>query len=121
MKTVTVAGGNLFALALEHLGDATQWNRIAQANGLIDPFVTGRELSPEAWERIWDDLVRLLPLGVRFSQILTMDDQVVEVARDPVAVLRDEQPGAVAQRLVAVEDQADLDGGDGDEVEHDAP
>lgn len=41
MKTVTVAGGNLFALALEHLGDATQWNRIAQANGLIDPFVTG--------------------------------------------------------------------------------
>ena len=41
MKTVTVAGGNLFALALEHLDDATQWNRIAQANGLIDPFVTG--------------------------------------------------------------------------------
>ncbi len=44
----------------------------------IDPFVTGRELSPEAWERIWDDLARLLPLGVKFSQILTMDDQVVE-------------------------------------------
>lgn len=41
MKTVTLAGGNLFALALEHLGDATQWNRIAQTNGLIDPFVTG--------------------------------------------------------------------------------
>lgn len=41
MKTVTVAGGNLFALALEHLGDATQWNRIAQANGLLDPFLNG--------------------------------------------------------------------------------
>lgn len=41
MKTVTVAGGNLFQLALEHLEDATQWNRIAQANGLIDPFLTG--------------------------------------------------------------------------------
>lgn len=41
MKTITVAGGNLFALALEHLGDATQWNRIAQANGLLDPMVTG--------------------------------------------------------------------------------
>jgi nucleoid-associated protein YgaU len=41
MKTVTVAGGNLFALALEHLEDATQWNRIAQANGLIDPFLGG--------------------------------------------------------------------------------
>jgi nucleoid-associated protein YgaU len=41
MKTVTVAGGNLYALALQHLGDATQWNRIAQANGLIDPVLTG--------------------------------------------------------------------------------
>lgn len=41
MKTVTVAGGNLFALALEHLGSAEQWNRIAQANGRIDPVVTG--------------------------------------------------------------------------------
>lgn len=41
MKTITTAGGNLFVLALEHLGDATQWNRIAQANGLLDPFLTG--------------------------------------------------------------------------------
>jgi hypothetical protein len=41
MKTVTVVGGNLFRLALEHLNDASQWNRIAQANGLIDPVLTG--------------------------------------------------------------------------------
>lgn len=41
MRTITVAGGNLFALALQYLGDATQWNRIAQANGLIDPFLSG--------------------------------------------------------------------------------
>ena len=41
MKTITVAGGNLYQLALEHLGDATQWNRIAQANGLIDPVING--------------------------------------------------------------------------------
>ena len=41
MKTITVAGGNLFALALQHLKSAEQWNRIAQANGLIDPFITG--------------------------------------------------------------------------------
>ena len=41
MRTVTVAGGNLFQLALTYLNDATQWNRIAQANGLIDPQITG--------------------------------------------------------------------------------
>lgn len=41
MLTVTVAGGNLYALAAQYLGDATQWNRIAQVNGLLDPVVTG--------------------------------------------------------------------------------
>jgi hypothetical protein len=41
MRTITIAGGNLFALALQYLGDATQWNRIAQENGLIDPMITG--------------------------------------------------------------------------------
>lgn len=40
-KTVTVAGGNLFALAAQYLGDATQWNRIAALNGLTDPILTG--------------------------------------------------------------------------------
>ena len=41
MRTVIVAGGNLFDLALQYLGDASQWNRIAQENGLIDPMLTG--------------------------------------------------------------------------------
>jgi hypothetical protein len=41
MRTVTVAGANLYQLALQYLGAADQWNRIAQANGLIDPVVTG--------------------------------------------------------------------------------
>lgn len=41
MKTITVGGGNLFQIALQELGSADQWNRIAQANGLIDPFLTG--------------------------------------------------------------------------------
>jgi hypothetical protein len=41
MRTVTVTGGDLFHIALQYLGDATQWNRIAQANGLLDPVVTG--------------------------------------------------------------------------------
>jgi len=41
MKTVTVAGGDLFRLALVHLGDATQWTRIAALNGLDDPVLEG--------------------------------------------------------------------------------
>lgn len=41
MRTITTAGGNLYQLALQYLNDATQWNRIAQANGLIDPVLTG--------------------------------------------------------------------------------
>ncbi|MDY3551399.1 hypothetical protein R5W24_000475 [Gemmata sp. JC717] len=41
MKTITVAGGNLFQIALQELGAAEQWNRIAQANGMTDPFFTG--------------------------------------------------------------------------------
>ena len=41
MKTITVAGGDLYRVALDQLGDATQWSRIAEANGLIDPVLTG--------------------------------------------------------------------------------
>jgi hypothetical protein len=40
-QTITVAGGNLFALAAKYLNDATQWIRIAQANGLSDPVLQG--------------------------------------------------------------------------------
>lgn len=41
MRIITVAGGDLFRLALEQLGDATQWNRIAVLNGLDDPVLVG--------------------------------------------------------------------------------
>ena len=41
MRSITVAGGNLFRIAAVELGDATQWIRIAQLNGLSDPFVGG--------------------------------------------------------------------------------
>jgi nucleoid-associated protein YgaU len=40
-KTITVAGGNLFQIAATELGDATQWNRIAALNGLVDPMIVG--------------------------------------------------------------------------------
>lgn len=38
---ITVAGGTLFAVAAQQLGDATQWIVIAQANGLTDPMLSG--------------------------------------------------------------------------------
>ena len=41
MRTITVAGGNLFSIAAAELGDATQWIRIAQLNGIDDPFLNG--------------------------------------------------------------------------------
>ena len=41
MRTLLVAGGNLFQIAAEQLGDATQWIRIAQLNRLSDPMLTG--------------------------------------------------------------------------------
>lgn len=40
-QSVVVAGGNLFALAAKYLNDATQWIRIAQANQLADPQLSG--------------------------------------------------------------------------------
>lgn len=40
--TITVIGGDLFALAAQYLGDATQWIRIAQLNNINDPFLEGQ-------------------------------------------------------------------------------
>jgi len=41
MKTITVAGDNLFRIAAVELGDATQWIRIAELNHVTDPVLTG--------------------------------------------------------------------------------
>ncbi len=41
MQTITVVGGNLFQIAASQLGDATQWIRIAELNGLLDPMLSG--------------------------------------------------------------------------------
>jgi hypothetical protein len=41
MKIIQVAGDNLFHLAAVHLGDATQWIRIAQLNHISDPMLRG--------------------------------------------------------------------------------
>jgi L-ascorbate metabolism protein UlaG (beta-lactamase superfamily) len=39
MTSIQVNGGNLFQIAAQYLGDATQWIRIAQLNGLSDPMI----------------------------------------------------------------------------------
>lgn len=44
----------------------------------VDPFRPGREIRPVTWRAIWEDLVTLMPLGMAFGQILTMDDQVAD-------------------------------------------
>jgi hypothetical protein len=41
MQTLSVVGGNLFAIAAAQLNDATQWIRIAQLNALDDPQLSG--------------------------------------------------------------------------------
>jgi hypothetical protein len=40
-QKITISGGNLYSLAAKYLNDATQWIRIAQANGLTDPVLSG--------------------------------------------------------------------------------
>lgn len=44
MRTITVIGGNLFEIASQQLGDATQWIRIAQLNDLSDPMLDGLQI-----------------------------------------------------------------------------
>jgi nucleoid-associated protein YgaU len=41
MQVITVTGGNLFQIAAQYLGDATQWVRIAQLNSILDPWLSG--------------------------------------------------------------------------------
>ena len=38
-RQIWVSGINLFIVAAQYLNDATQWYRIAQLNGLTDPWI----------------------------------------------------------------------------------
>lgn len=38
---ITISGGNLFQLAAQYYGDATQWALIAVANNIFDPVIVG--------------------------------------------------------------------------------
>ncbi|HHL2824784.1 TPA: hypothetical protein ACQ431_003015 [Citrobacter murliniae] len=41
VKTVTLSGGNLYQVASDQYGDATQWESLATVNGITDPQLTG--------------------------------------------------------------------------------
>lgn len=40
-RSVTVSGTDLFRVAAENLGDASQWWRVARLNGMSSPDVPG--------------------------------------------------------------------------------
>ena len=61
----------------------------------VDPFRPGREIRPTTWRAIWDDLVALMPLGVEFGQVLTIDDQVADA-------LAEVEDGSAAAHTAAV-------------------
>ena len=42
-NTVTTAGGDLFRIAQDQYGDGNAWVGIANANGLVDPFIQGTQ------------------------------------------------------------------------------
>ena len=69
----------------------------------VDPFRPGRELRHTTWQLLWDDLVRLMPLGVAFNQILTVEDQVEQaealVAAGHVPVLTAVHTDSARRRL----------------------
>lgn len=45
----------------------------------IAPMYAGSRLKRRTWQAIWEDLVRLMPLGVVTGQILTEEAQVVKI------------------------------------------
>ncbi|MBR7742667.1 Fpg/Nei family DNA glycosylase [Phycicoccus sp. BSK3Z-2] len=55
----------------------------------LSPTTAGRDLRPASWSLVWDDLVRLMPLGVATGRIVTVEEQVLEVE---AALGRGERP-----------------------------
>ena len=45
----------------------------------LSPFTEGRHLRRASWRLIWDDLERLMPLGVVTGRIVTVEEQVLDV------------------------------------------
>lgn len=45
----------------------------------VDPAVPGNRLRRATWDLIWEDLVRLMPVGVQVGRIVTLDDDLARV------------------------------------------
>lgn len=63
-KTVTLQNPNLYRLAAQYYGDATQWTTIAIANGLVDPFASGGTISSVIVLNGGSNYVNPLPLAL---------------------------------------------------------
>ncbi|MFX0537970.1 Fpg/Nei family DNA glycosylase [Ornithinimicrobium sp. Y1847] len=46
----------------------------------LHPLKPGRSLKRASWQLIWDDLVTLMPWGVRTGRIITLDDVLADTA-----------------------------------------
>jgi endonuclease-8 len=46
----------------------------------LHPLKPGRSLKRASWQLVWDDLVRLMPWGVRTGTIITLDDVLEDTA-----------------------------------------
>ncbi|GAA4871198.1 Fpg/Nei family DNA glycosylase [Serinicoccus chungangensis] len=55
----------------------------------LHPLRPGRSLKRASWQLVWDDLVRLMPYGVRTGTIITLDDVLEDTA---AALGRGEEP-----------------------------
>lgn len=55
----------------------------------LHPLKPGRSLKRASWQLIWDDLVRLMPFGVRTGTIITLNDVLADTA---AALARGETP-----------------------------
>lgn len=47
----------------------------------LSPFTPGTKVKRTSWLTIWNDLVRLMPLGVATNRIITIEDQVLDVEK----------------------------------------
>ncbi|WP_153397507.1 Fpg/Nei family DNA glycosylase [Ornithinicoccus halotolerans] len=51
----------------------------------LSPHTPGRQLRARSWRAVWDDLVRLMPLGVASGRIVTVAEDVAAVEEDLAA------------------------------------
>lgn len=47
----------------------------------LSPFTPGKKVKRHSWLAIWNDLVRLMPLGVATNRIITIEDEVLDVEK----------------------------------------